>query len=519
MPKVEQKYSVKDEQELMSTIWDPQIKEVPRNFVEFVYPWGKKGTPLEFQRVRGWQAETLDEVGYQIKYNGNRTLNGLDPKMWQSADCSGRGIGKSSLVAWLSQWNVSCNIGSSTVITANTETQLKSRTWAEMGKWHTLMINGHWFERGSLTLKPAPWFVEAVKNDLAIDEGYYYVMGQTWSEEDPDAFAGLHNPFGVTLIFDEASGIPQSIHDVSEGFFTEPVIHRYWFQFSNGRRNSGAFYQCFRKNRDMWRTRHIDSRTVEGTDKEYLQKIVDKNGVDSYKARVEVLGKFPLAGDKQFISEKAVEAAKKREVVKDNGAPLIMGVDIARYGKDKSSIRFRKGRDARSIPGRLYAKKDNMFMAHEIASLADEYDVDAIHIDAGNGTGVIDRLRELGYKVTEVWFGAKTPSPEWANVRSEIWGKMRDWLDGGCIDDTQRLTDDLTAPEYGYKDKAGESAIQLESKDDMRERGEASPDDGDALAVTFYGHVSRTDTKRSRKNRGKKLRQVNGVDYDVYNYG
>ena len=114
---------------------------------------------------------------------------------------------------------LSTRLGATIIVTANTEQQLRSRTWAELGKWMTLSINSHWFHKTATTVKPAPWFQEALERDLKIDTGYYYAQAQLWSEENPDAFAGIHSSYGVCLIMDEASGIPAPIYSVSEGFF------------------------------------------------------------------------------------------------------------------------------------------------------------------------------------------------------------------------------------------------------------------------------------------------------------
>jgi hypothetical protein len=143
--------------------------------------------------------------------------------------------------------------------------------------------------------------------------------------------------------------------------------------------------------------------------------------------------------------------------------------------------------------------------------LATKYNPDAICIDAGNGTGIIDRLREMGYKVHEVWFGHKSPDEEWANFRTYLWAKMRDWLGGGCIDADPDLTDDLSAPEYKFMGQSDK--LRLETKEELKERGFASPDDGDALACTFAVNVARRDlaSRRDRKDRRAK-----GVDYDVF---
>lgn len=509
----DQVFDSKGETELMTALWAPDIAEKPSSFVLFNFPWGQENTPLaQHDGPRQWQLEDLDEIGQAIIENRNRMANGQTPKMFRKATVSGRGTGKSAETAWLTHWMMSTKPGSTAIVTANTEQQLKSRTWAELGKWNTMALNGHWFDVTATSLRPSKWYEETLKKDLKIDTGYYYAQAQLWSEDNPDAFAGVHNPHGVMVIFDEASGIPHPIWTVTEGFFTEPELHRYWFAFSNGRRNTGAFFECFHKARNTWRRRNLDSRDVEGTDRTVLQSIINRYGEDSDEARVEVKGMFPRQGDKQFISSEVVSEAREREMNADPGAALILGVDVARSGSDMAVLRFRRGRDARSIPALKFKGLDNMQLAYRVAEQIDKHDPDAVCIDAGAGTGVIDRLRELGYRVNEVWFGStKTERKEFFNKRSEMWGNMRDWLIGGCIDDDPDLTDDLLGPEYEFSGRDGDRII-LEPKERMRKRGLDSPDDGDALALTFAVKVARKGLKSSRRGR---RRQATGVDYDV----
>lgn len=498
------KYSAKEEQKLMSEIWDPEIAEDLEKFVLFMFPWGKEGTPLHnHKEPRAWQRDELQAITAHIKRNKELVAEGKNPEVYQSATASGRGIGKSALSSWLVYWNMSCVLGSTTIVTANTETQLKSRTWPELGKWHTISLNSHWFERSALSLRPTKWYEEALQKDLKIDTGYYYAQAQLWSEEKPDSFAGAHSQYGLMLIMDESSGIPKPIWTVSEGFFTEPTLHRYWITYSNPRRNSGTFFECFHKDRNFWRTRNVDSRTVEGTDIKVFERIIEKHGEDSDEARVEVKGEFPRRGDRQFISRELVDGAVDREIATDEAAPLIMGIDIARYGSDRSVFRWRRGRDARSIEPQAFKGLDNMEVANAAAFWIDKTDPDAVAIDAGNGTGVIDRLREMNYRVSEVWFGGKSSQEQYANHRTEMWGKMREWLKGGCIDGLPELKDDLVGPEYKFLGSSDK--IALEKKEDMKRRGIASPDHGDALACTFAVNVARLD-KRAYK--GKRRVQV-----------
>jgi hypothetical protein len=505
------KFSTHDEQQLMARIWAADIKDNPLAFVMLAFPWGQKGTPLEREAgPKKWQREALLRIRDQIAANKNAMANGGTPTMLKRATASGRGIGKSSLVAWIILWNMSCNLGSTTLVAANTEAQLTSRTWPELGKWHTLAINEHWFDRDTTSLRPAKWFAEALDRDLKIDRGYYYGQAQLWTEERPDAFAGVHNMLGVTLIFDEASGIPASIFNVSKGFFTEPALHRYWFCFSNPRRNTGPFFELFHSQRNFWEGVSIDARTVEGKDTAEYDEIIAIHGLDSDVTRVEVLGEFPSQGDKQFIGSKLVEGAQSREVAHDPGAPLAMGVDVARFGDDQSVIYFRHGRDARSLPPFKFKGMDTMQLANRVAELADKYKPDGIFIDgAGVGGGVVDRLRSLGYKVFDVQFGARADEEmKYLNKRVECWARLKEWLLYGAIVDDTELADDLLGPEYEFD---GAGRIKIETKEKMKKRGLASPDIADALALTLASNMGRRDLRSSSR---RPVRMAGGLDYN-----
>jgi len=502
------------EHQLFQRLLSPEIMDDPYNFVMFAFPWGQPNTPLEHHGgPRSWQVDVLTQIRDHIHKQRTAQMLASPLEVFRLATASGRGIGKSALVSWLSLWMMSTRLGSTVIISANSEPQLKTVTWGELGKWLAMSINKHWFDLSATMVKPSDHLTK-IMSQVKRSPQYNYIQGKLWTEENPDAYAGAHNPLGMMVIFDEGSGIPAPIWNVAEGYFTEPIVDRYWLAFSNPRRNTGAFFECFHKNRDFWRTRHIDSRTVEGTDIQVYEKIIAQYGEDSDVARVEVKGEFPRQGDRQFISREAIDNAAKREVQLDPHAPLIMGVDPARYGDDSSVIRFRRGRDAKTIAPRKFKGLDNMQLAYECADLIGKYNPDAVCIDAGNGTGIIDRLRDLGYVVHEVWFGAKSSDSSFANKRTELWGKMRDWLGGATIDADQALMDDLAGPEYKFA-KNGD-AIILESKEEMKSRGLHSPDDADALACTFAVNVSRSDTKASRRNEARRGATARDVDYSLF---
>lgn len=488
-------YDASGEMELMARLWSPALANDPLKFVLYVFPWGERGTPLEHHPgPRKWQREVLQDLTRHIKANDGK----VDFDTFRMATSSGRGIGKSALVSWLVIWMISTRIGSTTIVSANSEAQLRSVTWAEITKWLAMSINSHWYEIAATRIMPAKWLTELVERDLKKGTRYWAIEGRLWSEENPDAYAGVHNYDGVMLVLDESSGIPDSIWSVSAGFFTENTPNRFWLAFSNPRRNSGYFYECFNAKRDFWNTKIVDARDVEGTDKAVYQQIIDEYGADSAQAHVEVYGQFPNAGDDQFIPNSYVDDAMKRPKHKDDTAPIVIGVDPARFGSDATVIAVRQGRDIVEL--RRHRGADTMEVVGHVIEAIEDYNPAMVVIDEGGlGAGIVDRLKEQRYKIRGVNFGNKASKPMmWGNKRAEMWGAMREWLKTASVPNERMLKSDLIGP-MTKPDSKG--ALFLESKKDMKARGLASPDAADAIAVTFAFPVGHREAREPRVDR------------------
>ena len=455
----------------------------PLGHAQFSYPWGA-GALADSPGPRVWQAQTLDGIGEHLRNPETR----FTP--YREAVASGHGIGKSGLISMVTKWGLDTCVDTRIIMTANTESQLLTKTSPEVTKWANLAITRDWFKSTATALiSTVKGHDKAWRADLV-----------TWSVNNTEAFAGLHNMGKrIIVIYDEASGIAPKVWEVTLGALTDENTEIIWLAFGNPTLNTGAFRECFGKHRHLWKTRQIDSRTVEGTNKAYLQEIIDTYGIDSDIAKVRVLGQFPSASSMQFIASDVVEAARIRPEMPGLGSdPVIFGVDCARFGDDHSTLAIRCGRDARTRPWRRWMEQDAMTLAGDIALEAAQWKPDAIFVDAGNiGAAVVDRLRQIfgvgspmANSVSEVWFGiTKVREANWngakvrvANKRAEMWTNMREWLKGGLIPDHQGLADDLIGPEYGFN---AEQQVQLEKKEHMKARGLASPDDGDALACTF----------------------------------
>lgn len=440
----------------------------PLAFVQAAFPWGE-GQLARSAGPEPWQAEVL-----------RRIRDGLSPSdAMLHAVASGHGVGKSSLVAWIILWSISTMTDTRGVITANTETQLKTKTWPELAKWYRLFIGRLLFKLEATSL-------------FSIDPEHsktWRVDMVPWSERNPEAFSGLHNQGRrAFMIYDEASNIPDIVWEASEGFLSDENTERLWLVFGNPTRSSGRFRNSFTDAR--WQTLQVDSRDITFTNKPWIKQLLDAYGEDSDFFRVRVRGVFPRVGDIEFIAAADVFAARTRDAEGQRFDPLVVGVDVARFGDDETVIVFRKGRDARSTPAVRLRGLDTMQVAARVVEEATRLRADSVFIDEGGvGGGVVDRCRQLRLYVLGIQFGGKadrsdivTQGERYANKRAEMWGSLRAWLRGGAIADDEDLHRQLVGPSYGFNTR---DEIQLERKEDMRRRGIASPDWADALALTF----------------------------------
>jgi hypothetical protein len=381
-------------------------------------------------------------------------------------------------------------------VTANTADQLKSKTWAELGKWHSRSLTQDWFNyttgRGAMALrhkiKGSEWFCTA----------------QTCREENSEAFAGQHAANSTSFyLFDEASGIPDKIYEVREGGTTdgEPMI----FDFGNPTENSGMFFENMEgTKKHRYTRRSIDSREVALTNKPRIQEWIEDYGEDSDFVKVRVRGMFPSAGSLQFIDSHLVDAAMERELPAfDKGAPLIIGLDIARFGGDESVIYPRLGFDARSFMPERYRRLDTETLVGHVGNMIQRFrdlGYEQYHLfvdETGIGGPVVDRLRGLGYNPYGVNFGNKAINTKAYRYRSdEMWGALKGNLPKLVLPSLKTETGrdlraQLTQRHFGYV--LGGSKVHLETKADMKTRlrkEAASPDIADALALTFAQPIS-----------------------------
>ena len=241
----------------------------PLGFVYAAFPWGQQGTELaDMSGPDVWQREILDDIGRGVQDASIVT---------REAVASGHGVGKSALVAWVILWALATHEDTRCVVTANTDTQLRSKTWAELAKWYRLFIGRDMFCFTATSLFSAQrghdktWRADAIP----------------WSRDNPEAFAGLHNQGKrILVVFDEASAIFDEIWTVTEGAMTDRDTEIVWCVFGNPTRNQGRFFECFHKNRTFWHCKQVDSRTVAISNKQQIAQWEAAYGDDSDFFRV-----------------------------------------------------------------------------------------------------------------------------------------------------------------------------------------------------------------------------------------
>lgn len=484
-------------------------------FVMFLFPWGVPGTSLEHETgPDAWQREEQEDLSAHLRNTPDEPF--------RSATASGHGIGKSSQVSWAILWSTMTMVDARGVVTANSDTQLRTKTWAELAKWWDLACGNFPLLRELFTLTATAFYMNTREKTWRCD-------AIPNNPRNPAAFAGMHNAGKrVTIIVDEASEIQDPIWDTIDGALTDKDTQIILLTYGNPTKNVGRFKEAvIGRFRHLWRHRSIDSRTVKRTNKKLLDEWVEAWGLMSDFVKVRVLGKFPSVGSMQLISGEVVQAARERQPGYIPSDPLVVGLDIARFGDDASVLQPRKGRDARTLPRKEWRGIDTMTLASEVAAWCLEFRPDAIFVDVGGvGAGVYDRLIQLQVsRVTAVYpinFGAagggvgmNGVQARTKNKRASMWVDMREWLVMGAIANDADLETDLTGTEYGY---TADGAILLEKKEHMKARGLSSPDRGDALALTFAYQIAprkvaaSADDLRGVSSSGQAVQ----TDYDPY---
>lgn len=388
---------------------------------------------------------------------------------------SGRGIGKSSALAWLILWFVLFHKDCKAACTAPSASQLRDVLWPEIQKWHQKMPNK--FKKEIIILKD--------RIIHANDPNMRFAVARTARKDKPEALQGIRAT-NTMYIVDEASGVDNEVYVVAEGSMTLPGARI--ILCGNPTRKDGYFYDTHAKKGvcENWTKLAFSSLDSPFVDKKWADGMRAKYGVNHPFWKIHVLGEFPDASSDILIPFEYLERARTTTDIKPEGE-RIAGLDVARFGDDRSCLVIRHGGVIVHIQvWNGYSITDTAKQAMAVSGLYDTICVDEI----GVGGGAVDVLRATGrVRVVPVNVSMSSSDPQFARLRDQLWFATRDWFCGNnpvrvaAIPQRDNLIAELADVRFGYYQGTGR--VKVESKDEMKKRLHYSPDIADALTMTF----------------------------------
>ena len=407
-----------------------------------------------------WQAQLLEQVAKNTRKISVR---------------SGHGTGKSTVASWTIVWYFLTKHPCKIVLTAPTSSQLFDALFSEVKSWIKKLP-----EALQLLLE-----VTSDRVVLLAAPQDAFISCRTARAEVPEALAGIHSDH-VLLVVDEASGVPEQVFEAAAGSMSSDSACT--LLLGNPVRTSGTFYESHHRLKSEWYTMHVSCVDSPRVSKEFVKEMAIRYGEDSSAFFVRVLGEFPKTDDETIISLALVEDAQNRDVQMSEMTPKIWGLDVARFGMDKSVLAERqgtvinwieswKGKDLMQLTGLITNKYEELPPSQQPIEIL----VDSI----GLGSGVVDRLQELGLPVRGINV-AEAPSMrgQYVNLRAELWFRMKEWLEArDCkLPKDEQLFSELVSPRYDF---SSTGKMKVESKQDMKKRGLPSPDKADAVILTL----------------------------------
>jgi len=456
-------------------------------FLDFVTAYG--GDPVGFvvdvlgANPSSWQRQFLEAVA-----RGERRITVR----------AGHGVGKSTACSWALIWHMVTRYPQKAVVTAPTAAQLFDALFAELKAWINKLPP---ILRDSFEV-----FSDKVAFKAAPESSF--ISARTSSAERPEALAGVHSEH-VLLVVDEASAVPEAVFEAAAGSMSGHSATT--ILISNPTRNSGLFYKTHHQLASDWFRLHVSCIGNPLVTEDFVRQIAATYGEDSNAYRIRVLGEFAIADDDTLIAAELVDAAIDRDVTVGDDEPMIYGLDVARFGTDRTALCKRRGpvvEEIRSWGGLDLMQTVGMVVNEAKLDRPVEICVDTI----GLGSGVADRLREQGFNVKDVNVAESSAmNPNANKLRDELWLAAKDWLATRAVklpkDELLRM--ELVAPRYNF---TSSGKLVVESKDSMRKRGQRSPDLADALCLTFAGNAAMVGGRVSMWVSGKPLRRsIRGV--------
>ena len=419
---------------------------------------------------------------------------GVDPDPWQEKFLmaiargdrkisvrSGHGVGKSTASSWAMLWYFMTRSPVKVVVTAPTSSQLYDAMFAELKRWINTMPLPL---QGLLTVKQ-----ERIEFNAAPTE--MFISARTSRAEQPEALQGIHSD-NVMLVADEASGVPEQVFEAAAGSMSGH--NAVTLLLGNPVRSSGFFYDTHTRLSDEWTTFQVSCKDSPRVSEEYIQEMATRYGEDSNVYRIRVLGEFPKGDDDTVIPMDLLEQAVNRDVAPSLHAPIVWGLDVARFGSDRSALCKRQG-NAVIEPIKTWKNLDLMQLTGavvaEYQALGPSQQPREILVDSiGLGAGVVDRLRELGLPARGINV-AESPAMggTYRNLKAELWYRAKAWLEArDCtLVRDEVLIAELATVRYSF---TSNGKVQIEGKDEIRKRGLPSPDKADAFVLTFAGDAA-----------------------------
>jgi len=315
----------------------------------------------------------------------------------------------------------------------------------------------------------------------------------TASADNEQALAGGHSG-NYWIIADEGSAISDDVYEVLLGTLSYGAGGRFIIT-SNPTRSVGFYFDIFTQDNPFWKLHTFTAFGTPHVNDDYIDEVRETYGEDSDFYRVRILGEFPKVTSSQFISQEHIDQAQTTELeLKDYcHYPKVAAVDVARFGDDQTVMILRQGPKLLDVS--RFSGLDTMEVAAQTVMYWKQHQPEKVFIDGtGLGSGVVDRCSELGLPVVDVVVGAKSSNPKkYVNVRSQVWGSLKDWLANGAdIPVDAEMKKQMLSMEYGYD---AQLRVQLISKKDLKKKHGFSPDIPDALSLSFAEDVYLTTRK------------------------
>lgn len=422
------------------------------------------------------------------------------------------GPGKTAVLAWMGWWFLACfgddGQHPKGAAIATTADNLRDNLWPELSKWRQrskFLQAAFEYQKERIFAKDHPdtWFLSARSFNKSAD-----------AQEQGRSLSGLHSEFPFVLI-DESGDIAPSIGRAAEqamGNCRCGMIA----QAGNPTSMEGLLYESAVSRRDRWQVITItadpkDPKRTPRVSEEWARDQIEQYGETNPWVMAYILGLFPPGGVNSLVTADEVEACFGRHLTPDqfNFAPKILGVDVARFGNDRSVLFPRQGL-AGSAPVILRSQRSDEVGARASVE-AEAYDADGICVDGsgGYGAGVCDYLHRANYRPYEIQFSGAPSNPRFFNKRSEMWWEATQWVKSGAsLPRIPELVRELSAPSYWLQN----GKLRLEEKEQIKARLGWSPDIADALALTFAVKLMR----KGQSLGGQRSSGMSVTDFDPY---